>query len=37
MCDAGTSGTDANAVVRPFTADDLIAAVLVAATPAVAA
>ena len=37
MCDAGTSANGANAVVRPFTADDLIAAVLVAATPAVAA
>jgi DNA-binding response OmpR family regulator len=37
MCDAGTGDLGANVVVRPFTADDLIAAVLVAATPAVAA
>lgn len=37
MCDAGASAPAPNAVVRPFTADDLIAAVLLAATPAVAA
>lgn len=37
MCDAGTGANGANAVVRPFTADDLIAAVLLAATPGVAA
>ena len=37
MCEAGTAPGGANMVVRPFTADDLIAAVLVAATPALAA
>ena len=37
MCDVGASVTGSNAVVRPFTADDLIAAILLAATPAVAA
>ena len=37
MCDVGSGAHGANAVVRPFTADVLIAAVLVAATPAVAA
>lgn len=37
MCDAATGASGANAIVRPFTADDLIAAVLLAATPAVAA
>lgn len=37
MCDAGIVDNGANVVVRPFTADDLIAAVLMAAVPAVAA
>jgi len=37
MCDAGTDPSGANTVIRPFTADDLIAAALVAASPAVAA
>jgi DNA-binding response OmpR family regulator len=37
MCNAGMGVGDAHAIVRPFTADDLIAAVLLAATPAVAA
>ena len=37
MCDAGTVANGVNAVVRPFTADDLIAAVLMAAAPAVPA
>jgi DNA-binding NtrC family response regulator len=37
MCDPGSRASGPNAVVRPFTADDLIAAVLRAATPVVAA
>ena len=37
MCDQDTGTGGPNAVVRPFNADDLIAAVLLAATPAVAA
>lgn len=37
MCDPGTGVSGPNAVVRPFTADDLIAAVLLAASPPVAA
>ena len=37
LCDPGTGASGPNAVVRPFTADDLIAAVLLAATPEVAA
>lgn len=37
MCDARTGPGGANAVVRPFTADDLIAAALLAAAPAVTA
>ena len=37
MCDAGTDPGGPNAIVRPFTADDLVTAALVAAAPAVAA
>lgn len=37
ICDAGTAPGGANAIVRPFTADDLITAALLAAAPAVAA
>lgn len=37
MCDARTGPGGTNAVVRPFTADDLVAATLLAAAPALSA